>query len=386
MPSHDLFDLIILGAGPAGSAAAMTARKHGLSVAVVDKASFPRNKLCGGLITGRSMQYYAEIFDETLTAPLIETRDRIAFYLDGIETGEMTDIPPMHLTMRWDFDDHLLHRALDAGAVPFLGSRVTRIDPDSRTLDLEDGSTLTGRVLIGTDGVNSAVARALYGRAYDPETIGFALEKEMPAEAVPGPIRVDFAVADYGYGWSFPKRGSTTFGVAGLQSRNPDMKARYHAYADLCGQDETDRVKGHFLPFGDYRKNPGRGAVLLAGDAAGLVDPITGEGIAYAMKSGQLAAEAASQALQLDRPDDAITIYKTALKPIHRSLWMANFLRPAIFSERTGPTFARSFRGGGGQLKRAYLRMLAGELEYPDLMGLALRRIPKLVWQSMTGR
>jgi len=386
MPSHDLFDLIILGAGPAGSAAAMTARKNGLSVAVVDKASFPRNKLCGGLITGRSMQYYAEIFDETLTAPLIETRDRIAFYLDGIETGEMTDIPPMHLTMRWDFDDHLLRRALDAGAKPFLGTRVTRIDPDSRTLDLEDGSTLTARVLIGTDGVNSAVARALYGRAYDPETIGFALEKEMPAEAVPGPIRVDFAVADYGYGWSFPKRGSTTFGVAGLQSRNPDMKARYHAYADLCGQDETDRVKGHFLPFGDYRKNPGRGAVLLAGDAAGLVDPITGEGIAYAMKSGQLAVEAASRALQADRLDDAITIYKAGLKPIHRSLWMANFLRPAIFSERTGPTFARSFRGGGGQLKRAYLRMLAGELEYPDLMGLALRRIPKLVWQSMTGR
>lgn len=386
MTPHDTFDLIILGAGPAGSAAAMTARKNGLSVALVDKADFPRNKLCGGLITGRSMQYVSEIFGTVLLPPLIETRDRIAFHLDGIETGEMRDIPPMHLTMRWDFDDHLLRLALDAGATPYLGTRVAQIDIAAKTVELQDGTHLSARVMIGADGVNSAVARALYGRAFDPKTIGFALEKELSAAPNPGPIRIDFAAAEYGYGWSFPKRGSTTFGVAGLQARNPDMKTRYEKYAALCGQADTAKVKGHFLPFGDYRKRPGRGAIVLVGDAAGLVDPITGEGIAYAMKSGQLAAQAAATALAEDRPGDTAARYAQALRPIHRSLWLANLIRPTIFSSFTGPTFARSFAEGSGQLKRAYLRLLAGELDYPDVIGLALRRMPKLLVRSMRGR
>jgi geranylgeranyl reductase family protein len=386
MPPHDTFDLIILGAGPAGSAAAVAARKRGLSVALIDKADFPRNKLCGGLITGRSMQYHAEIFGQPLTAPLIETRDRIAFYLDGIETGEMTDIPPLHLTMRFDFDDHLVGLARAAGATPFFGARVTEIDLERQRIVLQSGEILSYRALIGADGINSAVARALFGRPFDPDTVGFALEQELPPEAVPGAVRIDFAMAEYGYGWSFPKRNSTTFGVAGIHRLNPDMKGRYRAYSELCAHAPQPGLKGHFLPFGDYVKNPGRGPVLLAGDAAGLVDPITGEGIAYAMKSGALAGEAVAKALAGKAPEKAAQLYRRALAPIHRSLWLARLLRPAIFSRRTGRAFARSFADGGGRIKRAYLRMLAGELEYPDLIGLALLRLPKLVWRSLRGR
>ena len=116
------------------------------------------------------------------------------------------------------------------------------------------------------------------------------------------PLRIDFGAAHWGYGWDFPKSGSSTIGIGGVLSRNEDMKGAMAAYLDLLGQDPTQPVKGHHLPFGDFRRRPGRGAVLLAGDAAGLVDPITGEGIAYALKSGQLAAQAAVQALAEDAP------------------------------------------------------------------------------------
>jgi len=383
MSTESSFDLIVLGAGPTGSAAAVTGRKQGLSVAVIDKARFPRDKLCGGLVTGRSMQYFREIFGQDLDPTLIETRTRITFHLDGQEMGEMDDVPPMHLTMRYGFDDHLLTLAIAAGATPFLGQRVQSFDFAAKRLDLQNGVTLSFKALIGADGVNSIVARELFGRSHDPETIGFALEKEMPAEAAPGPVRIDFGAADYGYGWSFPKARSTTFGVAGIHRLNRDMKDRFHAYAASCGQIETDRVKGHFLPFGDYLRQPGRGAVLLAGDAAGLVDPITGEGIAYAMKSGQLAAHSAAAAIADGTSDTAMTHYQRAIRPIHRSLRLAKLLRPAIFGKRSGRAFAKSFSAGGGTLKQAYLRMLAGEAEYQDLIGLAVRKTPKLIWYSL---
>jgi geranylgeranyl reductase family protein len=370
------YDLIVLGAGPAGSAAAMAGRKHGLSVALIDKAAFPRNKLCGGLVTGRAKRIFERVFDAPLTAPLIETRDRAVFYRNGALLGEMADIPPLHLTMRWGFDDHALQLALAAGAAPYLGQRVAEIDTEGRRVALQSGPTLSYRVLIGADGVNSAVARHLFGRAFDPDTIGFALETEAPPDDLSGPVRIDFGAASYGYGWRFPKSGSTTVGVGGLHRLNPDMQAAFHAYTTPG----DGKAKGHFLPFGDFRRLPGEGAVLLAGDAAGLVDPITGEGIAYAMESGALAAEAAAQAIAEGRPSRALGRYRRGLRPIHRSLRIAARLRPIIFSDRFGATFGRAFSGGGGTVRRAYMRMLAGQTEYPALLALILRRVPALVW------
>ena len=114
-----------------------------------------------------------------------------------------------------------------------------------------------------------------------------------------------------------------------LLAANTDMKAVMGDYLEKLGQPCPESAyKGHFIPFGDFRKTPGQGAVLLAGDAAGLVDPITGEGIAFAMKSGQLAALAAAQSLAAGQPENAFAIYRKALKPLHRSLHWANRLRP----------------------------------------------------------
>jgi flavin-dependent dehydrogenase len=234
--------------------------------------------------------------------------------------------------------------------------------------------------------VNSAVARALFGRSFNPETIGFALEKEMPPEPDPDiarTVRVDFGAADWGYGWSFPKRGSTTVGVGGLQRRNPDMKANLRAYAAALGQGEATGMKGHFLPFGDYRRRPGRGNVLLTGDAAGFVDPITGEGIAYALGSGRMAADAAARAIREDRAEEAAHIYRGETRQIRMSLAIARVLRPIVFSDAMAPLFAKSF-AGSRKVKQAYMHMLAGDLEYPALLWLVIRRLPGAAWRSRT--
>ncbi len=372
------YDILVVGSGPAGSAAAITAAKAGLSVGVVDKASFPRAKLCGGLITGRSAKALDHVFGLTLDPDLFYRSTHIRFLSDGTLLSEITDAPDMYLTQRWDFDAELHKRAIAAGVTAYLGQPFRDVDLAAHTVTLRNGTTLGYRCLIGADGVSSPVAKALFGQAYNPRTIGFGFEVEAPHDhPKSSAVEVDFSATDWGYGWSFPKPSSQTIGVGGVQSRSPNMASAMTRFVNQTGADTHGaKRKGHFLPFGDFSKTPGKGAVLLAGDAAGLVDPITGEGIALAIESGQLAAKAAIDALHAKAPKTAYRRYKRALRPIHRSLSHARRWRWMIFPKATQPAFIAAFTQGSS-MPRRYLDLLAGRLEYSDLHGIYLRKLPK---------
>ncbi|MGX9351139.1 NAD(P)/FAD-dependent oxidoreductase [Shimia sp. W99] len=378
------FDIIVIGAGPAGSAAATWAARQGRTVALVDKARFPRNKLCGGLFTERSRAYYHEIFGQDFDLSRAVTRRDIAFWHDGTELAVLHDIPPLHLTMRLDLDNTLFTHALAAGAADFSGRAIAELSDNKLTF--RDGTQISGAVLIGADGVNSIVARHLFGAPFNKDTIGFGLEIEVPPDAqnpAEQPLRIDFAAATWGYGWSFPKQDSTTVGVGGLHAPNPDMKAHFSGYLETLGLDPKQaRFKGHYLPFGDFREHPGRDHILLAGDAAGLVDPITGEGIAFAMKSGQLAAQAACDALSAGTPQSALTHYKTALKDMQRNLRIARRLRRIIFAPRWQKAFVSTFRRSG-TVRMQYMALLAGEVEYPELARSVVARLPRYVLNAL---
>ncbi|KAA2313656.1 geranylgeranyl reductase family protein [Pseudooceanicola sediminis] len=381
------FDVIVIGAGPAGAAAAFTAARGGLSVALIDKARFPREKLCGGGLTGRSYSYFAQIYGTPVPAALIETKTAVTFHAFGQELARINDMPAMHMAMRRSFDDDMYRRAVAGGAVDFTGSRIAALDVDQPCVTLGDGTRLTARVLIGADGVNSQVARALFGASHDRTRVGFGLEVEAPAapDNLTAPLRIDFGAAEWGYGWHFPKSGSSTIGIGGVLSRNPDLKTAMSAYLAQLGHDPAMPCKGHFLPFGDFRRRAGRRAVLLAGDAAGLVDPITGEGIAYAMKSGQLAAQAAIEALAAGQADRALHLYQQKLRPIHKALRQARRLRQLIFAPVFQASFVRAFRGSG-TLRHLYLRLLAGEIEYDQVARATLRRLPRVLGQVVARR
>lgn len=381
------FDIIVAGAGPAGSAAAIVAARAGLRCGLLDRAVFPREKLCGGLFTGRSVAALLRGFDETPDPTLFLRCDRMRFLDTGRVLSDFHNAPPVYLTLRRDMDAWLRDLAVAAGAIPLCGT-VTGVDEAGQRITLREGGALEYRVLIGADGVNSAVARSLFGRAYDPATIGFGLEVEAPHDAHPPGDRavdVEFSAADWGYGWRFPKRHSTTIGVGGVASRNADMKAHMRAYCDQLGvAPDAARVKGHFLPFGDFRKEPGRGAVLLVGDAAGFVDPITGEGIALALESGALAAEAGVAAIHSGRPERAYAGYHMSVRPIQRALREARFWRRMIFSPAFRPAFLKAF--SGSSLPEQFLHLLAGEIDYPDLRRALARRFPRAAWKALGTR
>ncbi|MEM6482808.1 MAG: geranylgeranyl reductase family protein [Pseudomonadota bacterium] len=378
------FDLVVLGAGPAGTSAATRARELGLSVAIVDKARFPRDKLCGGLVTGRCAQALHDVFGLEITPELFDTRRDFEFHLNGRSLGGLRDVPPLHLTMRRNFDVRLLEIALSAGAANYTGHRIGSIDYTRNTVTLNEGQVLGFGCLVGADGVKSQIAAGLFGRSFDPDKIGFALEIEGPTPSDPEtqPIRIDFGAASWGYGWGFPKRDSTTIGVGGLHQRNPDMKTKLEAYLALLETEQTCTIKGHFLPFGGVAKRPGRGNVLLVGDAAGLVDPITGEGIGHAVCSGSLSANAAARALREGHPQLAARYHKAAIRPIRQAIAQARLLRPLIFAPRLQPFFARTF-SESTQLKRDYMHLLSGETDYPEILLRTSKRLPRALWKYL---
>ena len=377
------FDVIVLGAGPAGASAAVTAAQSGLSVALVDKALFPRDKLCGGGLTGRAISNFARVFGDALPSIPLERRDNFSFHAFGQDLGPSKDAPPLHLCMRFELDAALVAKAFESGAADFTGQAAT-LDPGGPAVDLPD-QRLEAPLLIAADGVNSPTARALFGSAFDKARIGFALEVERPGVAPDRPLRIDFGAADWGYGWQFPKTRGTTIGVGGVLARNEDMKSALRRYLDALDVPDSLPVKGQFLPFGDFREIPGQGRILLVGDAAGLVDPITGEGIAHAIDSGALAAIAAHRAIREGTPDKALRIYTDSLKPIHRGLRHASRLRHLMFRPALRPAFIRSFRNSRS-LRAEYLRLMAGQTEYGALMRKMVTRLPGFALRAVSGK
>lgn len=315
----------------------------------------------------------------------MEVRTDFEFRAFGEDLGTSRGAPPIHLAMRRDLDSHLVDRARAAGAEILTGLDLT-LDQSSpqRPALTGDGVRLEAPLMIAADGVNSATAHVLFGEAFDRDRIGFALEAEHPGADPSRALRIDFGAAEWGYGWQFPKHAGTTVGVGGVMGRNPDLKAAMRRYLQTLDLPPDARIKGQFLPFGDFRPMPGQGNILLAGDAAGLVDPITGEGIAHALHSGELAAHAVHAALQAGSPDSALPRYRAALRPIHAGLRHANLLRNLMFRLPLRPAFIRSFRHSR-TLRDDYLRLLAGETDYGPLMRKMVFRLPGFAMRALRG-
>jgi geranylgeranyl reductase family protein len=364
-------DVVIVGAGPAGAAAAVAARGQGLSVLLVDRADFPRDKLCGGGLTQRAMGVMGRVFALAPDPALTHVTRHIRLVAGDRILGDLPDAPPLTMVMRRDLDARLRAEALRRGAIP-LTARIEAVRGTAVTIG--QGRQITARILIGADGATSRVARALHGR---PAAMGFALEFEAPAR--PGhPVELDLTAARAGYGWAFPKTASLTLGVAGFAPDNPDLKARMAAYAARHAMPVAG-CRGAFIPMGCMLA--GRGAVLLAGDAAGTADPITGEGLAWAMESGALAGLAAADALARGRPDMAASLHAQAMRHVRRELARARWLARAFHHPRLSRRFINLI-AASPRLQRRYLALAAGEIDYADIGPGSLWRMASGLWRA----
>lgn len=371
---------IIIGGGPAGSSAAFTLASHGVDVCLIDKAVFPRDKLCGGLLTLRSQKSFTRIFDESWDSIIERRAHGVKFYYKHSLLNSVENYSELFFTRRVKFDDFLLNLAKQKGSVVYQGKTLAAIDLINKTCHLRSGEEITYDYLIGADGVNSVVAKSIFGQSFNKKNIAFALELEVDKTqgirlvTVP---EIYFGIARWGYGWVFPKAHTLTVGIGGLYTHNPDLKENFNTFLNsLFGKVPEGNIKGHYIPFGAYRKTPGLNDVLLAGDAAGLVEPITGEGIAFAMESGYFAALAIVETLNSKQPIKLMQRYMGKYTEITHALDHANKLRYFIFPKLTQNLFVKVLPNTR-RLPLKHLDLMADNLHYNEYVRYLVTQILK---------
>lgn len=336
-------DVLVVGAGPGGATAAYHLARHGLDVLVAEKAAFPREKVCGDGLTPRAVVQLQRLGIDT-EDPRFERHHGLRIYSRRVTLDlpwpDLEDFPSFGLTMtRASFDELVARHAEKAGARLEEETEVLSptIDGEgwvrgARIRDASGAETeVRARYVIAADGASSRFA-AQAGVQRDPaKPLGIAARRYYRIDHHPGPwleVWMDLWSGDEimpAYGWLFAMAdGSVNLGAGVLNTYTNFKDQSAQGVFDAFGRglpaewnvtEETaeGRVLSGPLPMGGSRTPPAMPGMLVIGDAAGLVNPFNGEGIAYAMESGELAAELVAEALVKDRPGVA-QLYPTMLR------------------------------------------------------------------------
>ena len=367
------FDVAVVGAGPAGSTAAYHLAGAGFRTLLVDRATFPRDKPCGGGVTLRA----ARLLPFSLE-PVVEDRiERIECRLRYGPSFERRARAPLALmTQRRRLDHFLLEQAAAAGADVRDGVRVADVHPTGLTVD---GKEIQARAVLGADGCNGTSARSL-GLAKEI-VHGVALEANVAANAARrtrygGAMVLEIAVVRGGYGWIFPKDDHVNVGVGGDSSEAPRLRERLQELCETHGidPDEATDTRGYRLPMRRPGSRLAWGSAAVIGDAAGLVDPFSGDGMYEAFLSARLAADAtadflAGRAASLEPYERAVS---RSITPLTQAGWGAR----AAFERFPRTTF------GLARLPvtwRALEKLLTGELGHPGAARGAERGAMRLI-------
>jgi geranylgeranyl reductase family protein len=311
------YDVVVVGAGPAGSTAAKTLAEHGIKVLLLDKATFPREKPCGGGLPTRVVKRfpYIEPLIDSISYGTTMFSSSLQYKFDFVR-----EKPFLMMVLRKQFDTDLLNLAKEAGAVFQGGQSVVDVLAlqDKAVVLLENGQSIETQMVLGADGMHSVVAEKTK-LCKKLEVLCVSLVQEQPFS--PKQLATFFtkkkrtylfikAQGIAGYGWVFPKKNSVNIGIGEFQSAiskarpKKPLKETYEAFISLLKEQgllpmdfPIENLRGATLPIFPLDNTYGD-RVLLCGDAAGFINPITGEGIYYAMASGQIAAEVTIEGLK----------------------------------------------------------------------------------------
>ena len=287
------YDVIIVGAGPAGSTAARESALRGLSVLMVDKAEFPRDKPCGGAVTARC----ADVLDLDLTPVIERTISGAEFtWRHRLELSRSSSSAIAYMTQRRNLDTFLAEQAVDAGVDFRQREGLSSAERSSDQVTVRAGGhAYRGRALVVADGANGTTAK-MAGIQRDIQD-NIALEGNItPKGSFPAKwetsIGIDFGDMPGGYGWVFPKGDHLNFGVGGWKHVGPTLRRKLNRLVEYYGFNPTNLwgVRGHHLPIRSKGSKLVDGNTLLVGDAAGVIDPLTAEGIYGAVCTGKIAA------------------------------------------------------------------------------------------------
>ncbi len=380
------YDVAVVGGGPSGSTTAHLLAKAGINVVVLDRATFPREKPCGGGVTGRA--YAQSPVDLT---PMVEHRiSRVRFsYKLGTYFDHDYHRTMVYMTQRHRLDAFLLEKAGEAGATVQDGRQVRGVEltPAGVRIAVES-ETIDAAVVVGADGSNGVVARGVGLRPVQDPPV--ALEANFPYIKGEAPaewrdlLALELGSMSGGYGWSFPKADHFNVGCGGFSSvggklRDHLAKLRHHYELDDIA---PENIRGHHLPTRDGNAPIVRGRALLVGDAAGLVDPMSGEGIYSAFVSGRLAADAIGKFIGGRSPD--LYPYEAAIeRELMADMRAATLLRDAYHYTPWPSYWVMSH---SRCMRQALCQLATGERTYVDFMHAFGPLVPVLRLWAARGR
>ncbi len=295
MLKNNSFDVIVVGAGPAGAIAAYHLAKAGLQVCVLEKAQLPRRKVCGGGLTHRAFKEIPFEISDAIDKHI--QWGHLSFH--GWQVGDViAQTPIAYLVSRRDFDAALQKQAQSQGAQIKTQARVLSIEQDTDTVRAFTNDTIyQSQYLIGADGIHSPTAQA--ARLIPQRTTSLSYEARLTLpDNINNPavksITFDFGTILGGYGWIFPKKGHLDVGVfrswPGKRVTKNHLLRFVQQNPHLRSLTIKD-IRAFPVPLGGQPEPLHKKRILLAGDAANLADPWLGEGLYFALASGRMAAE-----------------------------------------------------------------------------------------------
>lgn len=299
-----MYDVLLVGAGPAGAALAGILAERGKRVLLLDKERFPRYKPCAGGVDGIALGALAALGIDPLVVQHDAPAELCVTSGGRYPARYQFERPLAVMTMRSELDDLIARTAVARGAEFHDDEQVKVARDNGRTVVVETAKgCYEGRVLVGADGVYSVVARTFglnrHPMRYVLTEAEVAVEPEIQASWA-GRLQIDISVWPLGYSWIFPKRSHLSIGTGVPRRAAKQLGVRFALFRQRSNLAEAKILaqRSHMIGFRRGREAIAANRVLLVGDAAGLVDPNTGGGIGWALQSARLASSAILSCLE----------------------------------------------------------------------------------------